>query len=67
MKNFVRVALMAIFVVACVLFSGNENVCSAIVLTDESSTPKGRLYSAGVLDIFFQSNKTIGNALCYFT
>ena len=57
MKNFFRLAVTAVFIVACVLFGVNENVCSAEYTTSDGYTPNGRFYSAGVMDAFFKSDK----------
>ena len=59
MKNLFRLALTAIFIVACVFFGVNESVCNAKFFNDESSNSEGRMYSVSAVDVFFQSNRTI--------
>lgn len=60
MKKFLRRVLTAIFIIACVLFGVNENVCTAKIFTDEVSGPEGRLYAFGAMDFFYQANRNIG-------
>ncbi len=62
MKNLFKRVLIAIFIVACVIFGVNESICNAEPLYTDEYIPDAHVYRATAVETF-KSNRTVTIAI----